>query len=332
MRYLMIDNSIGEYTAINITDDKGRLLITKNTKITKNIVNRLKNFGIYCVCIEDDLSKGIDVTPPITSETYLQSLSAIEENNIDRIFDISVRFVQELLTNCDFLENGYQILQAYDENTCIHSMNVAINAVTLGINMGFNTVRLNNLAVGAMLHDIGKSRIPIEVLNKSGKLTSQEWELMKKHPEYGYQMLDKDILIPATVKAIAYQHHENWDGSGYPRGLKGHNIYGLASIVHICDVFDALVSKRTYKKTFSYYDTIKYLNDNKNTMFNPYYLEYFFKYVPIFKPGDTVTLNNGSQAIILRNTRFDMTRPIIRLVNTRTDIKLQEQTDLHIIS
>ncbi|MCR4955567.1 MAG: HD-GYP domain-containing protein, partial [Lachnospiraceae bacterium] len=234
--------------------------------------------------------------------------------------------------NAAIIGNGFQTIKMYDENTSLHSVNVAVMATMFGMSLGYDPRKLNNLGVGGLLHDIGKSRVPIEIIGKSGKLDEEEILEVRKHPQHGWDILDKDVLIPATVKAIALQHHENWDGSGYPRGIREYEVYELAAIVHICDVFDALISKRTYKDSFSFTDSINYMKSQSGKMFSPYFLKYFFRNVPIFHTGTDVRLSNGEKAIIVSNNSGDMTRPVVRLYKDMSEINLCYEKGIEIVS
>lgn len=332
MKYQTLEKCVGCKLGCDIIDDNDILILKKGTMITEHYVERLRNFGIFCLCIDDEISEGIDISQPASEDTLKKSHRAIAEYDVDKTFNAATRLVDEIIANSAILENGYHILKTYDENTCEHSVAVAINALTMGIPLGLNIVKLNNLSVGGMLHDIGKSRVPIEILNKSGQLDADERLEMQKHPQYGYDILNQDILIPATVKAIVLQHHENWDGTGYPKQLKEHNVYELAAIIHICDVYDALVSKRTYKEAFSFHDTIEYMKSQSGKMFSPYYLKYFLMYVPIYHTGTIVKLSNGEEAIVVKNNKGDMTRPTVRVISNMSDIDLRQHEELYIIS
>lgn len=332
MKYQTLEKCIGCRLGSNVMSENNTLILAKGTVITEHYVERLRQFGIFCLCIEDKFSDGIDITQPVSEKTLAESHEAVAEYDVDKTFSAAHHLVDELIANADILENGYHILRAYDENTCTHSVSVAVNALTMGITLGLNIVRLNNLGAGGMMHDIGKSRIPIEILNKSGELNDEERLMMQNHPQYGYDILSTDILIPSAVRAIVLQHHENWDGTGYPKHTKEHEIYALASIIHICDVYDALVSKRAYKKAFSYKDTIEYMKSQSGTMFNPYYLKYFLSCVPVYHTGTIVRLNDDREAVIVKNHKNNMMRPTIRIADDMTDTDLRDHHDLVIIS
>ncbi|MCR4695194.1 MAG: HD-GYP domain-containing protein [Pseudobutyrivibrio sp.] len=324
MRYELLTNCIGKTLGQDIIDENNLLILAAGTEITETLVRRLQNFGIYYLSIKEPLTDDLDITNPISDQTIITAANAIASLDIDKAFEAADKIVADMTSNSAILGNGFMILREYDENTAFHSISVAVFSIMLGMSLGLSMVRLRNLSVGALLHDIGKSQIPIEILNKTGSLTAEETELMRQHPKYGYNMVKDDVLMPIPVKSIILQHHENWDGSGYPRKLKEDKIYELASITHICDVFDALISKRSYKEAFSYKDSLDYMESMRGIMFNPYCLDYFFSEVPIYKVGLKVTLNTGETAIVVKNTRGDMRRPIIRMEATGQDINLRE--------
>lgn len=336
LKYQSLAQCVGKTLASDIFDDNHTLILKAGVVLNQTIVYRLENFGVYCLPIEDPMSEGIDTTKVIAEETAMAACEAITPNadreiDIDRAFEAATNLVNEICTNSAFSINGYHNLKIYDENTSLHSLNVAINSVIFGINLGLNLTKINNLGVGGLLHDVGKLMVPIEIINKTSKLTEEEIQEIRKHPQNGWEILNKDVLIPASIKAITQQHHENWDGSGYPRHLKQYEVYELAAIVHICDVFDAMISKRSYKESCTYKETIEYMMSQSGKMFSPYYLKYFLKYVPIFHPGVDVILSNNEKAIIVKNNIGDMTKPTVRLYKDMSEIDLR-QSDLYIIS
>jgi len=134
----------------------------------------------------------------------------------------------------------------------------------------------NVIYAAAPMHDIGKIAVPQQLLHKNGKLTTEEFNIMKQHTTKGYEFLrvsQREIMKAAEV--IAYQHHEKWDGSGYPRGLSGENIHIYGRIVALADVFDALTHKRAYKESWSVADAAEYIRENKGKHFDPYLVELF---------------------------------------------------------
>ena len=133
------------------------------------------------------------------------------------------------------------------------------------------------MAAGFFLHDIGKSIVPLRILNKKGPLTHVEREIIKKHPEKGYQILKKCNEVSEEIKIIILQHHERHNGDGYPKGLKGDQIHIYAKICMIADVFDALTSYRPYKEKYSTFNALKIMNSEMYENFDPRFFESFVK-------------------------------------------------------
>jgi HD-GYP domain-containing protein (c-di-GMP phosphodiesterase class II) len=179
--------------------------------------------------------------------------------------------------------------------------------------MGLTRDQMIDLGVGAMLHDIGKTQIPMEILMKPGKLTDEEYALMKEHSLQGYQML-KDIPdIPLLSAHCALQHHERLDGSGYPRGLKGDEIHLYGKIVGIADVYDALTTNRVYRKAFLPHEALEYLFTSTG-QFDSNLIAVFRDHVAIYPIGLIVTLSNGVKAVVVDiNTKYPQ-RPIVRVL------------------
>ena len=166
------------------------------------------------------------------------------------------------------IEGWVRALGLKDKHTEGHSVRLAQLAMALAHELGIQGEDLIRLRRGALLHDIGKLGIPDAILNKVASLTEAEWEMMRLHTEYGLQVLGPiHFLQPAAE--IAYCHHENWDGSGYPRGLKGENIPLRARVVSICNVYDALVSDQPYRKGWEKKNALRYVGEASGKQFDP---------------------------------------------------------------
>jgi putative nucleotidyltransferase with HDIG domain len=159
-------------------------------------------------------------------------------------------------------------LDARDRETEGHSTRVSRLACMLGEELGLNGYQLKSLERGALLHDIGKIGISDTILHKPGKLTADEWHIMRVHPDIGARIVEGIPFLQETLPVIRY-HHERWDGSGYPMGLKGHEIPIQARIFAVADVFDALTSSRSYRKRSSAQEAIRYLTENSGRLFDP---------------------------------------------------------------
>ncbi|MGH9712980.1 MAG: HD-GYP domain-containing protein [Candidatus Acidiferrales bacterium] len=167
-----------------------------------------------------------------------------------------------------------QLLDLKDLNTGVHSTRLAEWALHVGGELGLSEKDLKDLEVAALLHDIGKVGIPDAILNKPGKLTTEEYELMKKHPEYGWAVLRQ---VPGMEQAslLILHHHESFDGKGYPGGLSGQEIPVGSRIVSVIDAFDAMVSSRPYRQGLPFEEAERRLFEASGTQFDPDVVAHF---------------------------------------------------------
>jgi PAS domain S-box-containing protein len=171
-------------------------------------------------------------------------------------------------------------LDLRDHETEGHTQRVTEMTVRLARSLGCSDEEIVHIRRGAQLHDIGKMGIPDEILLKPGPLTDEEWEVMRRHPQYAYQMLSPISYLNQAL-IIPYYHHERWDGSGYPHGLKGEEIPLFARLFAVVDVWDALSSDRPYRKRMHPKDVIDYLQQESGKLFDPNIVENFFAIVDI---------------------------------------------------
>ena len=170
------------------------------------------------------------------------------------------------------------------------------------------------IAVGAMLHDIGKTRVPEAILDKPGRLTEDEFEEMKRHVEYGMEMLgDTSWLTPVSLQVVS-QHHERYDGTGYPHGLKGGQISEFGQMAAIVDVYDAITSKRTYHAAMEPVEAIRKLHEWSEHHFNVELVEHFICCIGIYPVGTLVRLESGLLGEVTTHNPVDLLRPVVRVV------------------
>jgi putative nucleotidyltransferase with HDIG domain len=210
---------------------------------------------------------------------FLDSLSRTAAIAIDRLnlFDELTRSNIELKLAYDATIEGWaRAIELRDGDTEGHSRRVEALTLNLARTLGISNDELLHMRRGAMLHDIGKIAIPDGILLKTGKLTEEEWLVMKRHPTLAYDMLSKiDYLKPALD--IPLNHHERWDGSGYPQGLAGEDIPIQARIFAVVDVWDALQSDRPYREAWSEEKTISYLKEKSGSEFDPRVVDAFLR-------------------------------------------------------
>lgn len=210
-------------------------------------------------------------TPPQEWIDYFVTLAGQTAIAIDsfKLYRDLQQSNQALMQSYESTIQGWaKALELKDKETKGHSDRVMTLACKLATRMGFTPERLKHFRNGVYLHDIGKMGIPDAILLKPGPLTDQEWEIMRQHPIYAYNLLRGiEYLEPALE--IPYSHHERWDGSGYPQGLKGEAIPLGARIFAVVDVWDALTSDRPYRAALSVAETRQYLLDNAGKLFDP---------------------------------------------------------------
>ncbi len=200
---------------------------------------------------------------PFDAQELLEAVRVrLDRRRAVKIFDTREAHLQTVLLMANIIETR-------DQYTREHIERVKETALLLGEALGWDKASLVILEFGAILHDIGKLVVPKEILNKEGKFTPEEWEIMRKHPEEGVRMLKGiDHLRPA-IPFVLY-HHERWDGKGYPKGLKGENIPIEGRILAIADAYDALTSDRPYHKGVSKKEALEKIKAGSRTYFDPY--------------------------------------------------------------
>lgn len=208
-------------------------------------------------------------------------------------------------------------LKNRDEYTLTHSINVCILALTFGRHMQLPREQLEILGVGALLHDIGKLRVPPEILNKPDRLTREEFEIMKKHPVEGYDILREDLLMSPQILDIVLHHHERMSGQGYPHGMLGDRISHLTKMTSIVDVFDAITSDRCYHDGLSPYIALQNIYRWTDNAFDKDLVEGFMACMGLYPVGSVVELNQGQIAIVIATTPKSKLRPMLLMLTDK---------------
>lgn len=321
----------GDILAYPIMSMDGKIFLQQNVQLTDNYITRLLQLGYTGVYIFDSNADGIMIDQHIPLQLKIEAAKASSKKDISQCLLLSKN-----IADCLYYEN-YQIkmsidmLGSYDTMTQLHSTNVAIYSGMLGILLGYTDEKLRQLILAALLHDIGKTEIDINILNKPDKLSDEERELINTHPKLGYNLLKDMIDIPSVVRVTILQHHENYDGSGYPTGLSHSDIHEFAQIIHICDVYDAMISRRSYKKEIFPTDVIEYLMANSGKMFHPALVRLFVLNLIVFPEGVKILLSDQTEAFVKQNNKDFPMRPIVIRIETKEQIDLTKQLDLTII-
>ncbi len=318
MRFVPISSAKqGMVLSKAIYDEDHRRLLAPNMELTDEFIGRLKERGLAGFYIEDDLTKDIIIKEAIPEELRSKAVDCLVRQDIDATVGVASQIVDELRSS-DVISIDLIDLRTFDEYTYRHSVNVAVLSTIVGIGMNLNNQTLLELCTAAILHDLGKLEVDQDIVHKPGRLTKQEYEIMKTHSFMSYERIKDKPEITARTKAAVLYHHENFDGTGYPKGLKGDEIHLLARIIHVVDVYDALTTARPYKSAYTPLESMDYLVSGIGTMFDGDVVNAFKRLVPIYPKGFSVALSNGEDAIIVENHMEDMSRPIVRTYDGET--------------
>ena len=329
MRYVKIDHAEpGMRLAYNMYDADGHTLICSGCVLTEFYLRRLKDYKFEGVYITDDLSSDIKIEPVISPELRTEAFLSVKKSNVDGCKTVARKIVEEIVEKAQ-LSLDLKDLRSFDGYTYAHSVNVAVLSCVIGLGLKLDENDLEQLVMAGLLHYLGKLVIPPEILNKPSRLTNEEFSLMKTHSMLSYELIKERLDIPEDVKLAVLYHHENVDGSGYPEGITDEEMNLFIKIIHIADVYDALVSKRPYKSPYSPYEACEYLMGGGGILFDPKVVESLLMYVPLYPKGTQVKLSDGREGVIVDNAGARNLRPMIRLLD-RTTLDLLEPKNYNI--
>lgn len=328
MKYISFENlREGEVLSQPLFGSKGEIILAKNQEIRSEFIQRLQAWGYEGVYIEEEYTKELDVDKIITPELKTSALNLLknffsadeealngQENfqDMQDMIEVMSDIVEEILYQEDVIINMID-LKVYDCYTYYHSVNVAVLAVVIGSGLGFCKEKLIQLGTAGILHDIGKKFVPHKILAKKGALLSSEYEIVKKHSEKGYETIKGNSQISGETALGILDHHERYDGSGYPNKKRGREISEFGRILAIADVYDALISKRPYHDAVIPSEALEYIMGGSGTFFDPEYVDVFVKKVVTYPVGSAVKLSNGLEGMVVQNfVRFNM-RPRIKI-------------------
>ncbi|MCX7884325.1 MAG: HD-GYP domain-containing protein [Caloramator sp.] len=325
MRLISIEKAkTGDVLAQSIFGVDGCLLLREGIALNNKYINKLIDLGIVYVYIEDE---NLDDIKPLDPEFLkvkteaVQSLSTVF-SKIEHTGSLEIKnalsaisyIVEYLIENKEINSTYLLELKTFDNYTYVHSLNTCVLSLFYGVQMSYSKPMLIDLGAGALLHDIGKTKIPIEILNKNGKLTDNEYDIIKTHPELGYEMVKNIDCINERGKSIVLEHHERVDGKGYPFGLKGDKISKYAKITCISDVYDAIVSDRVYRKGFAANEAYEFILANGGTFFDMELVEIFRNNFSLYPLGVCVKLSNGLKGFVVGHNKGFPDRPTVRIL------------------
>ena len=216
-------------------------------------------------------------------------------------------------------------LKTADDYTFMHSVAVCALMIALARQLGLDDAQVREAGMAGLLHDLGKAMIPLEVLNKPGKLTDEEFDLVKTHPEEGHKLLLEGQGVSDVTKDVCLHHHEKIDGSGYPKGLNGDTMSLFAKMGAVCDVYDAVTSNRPYKAGWDPAESIKRMAEWKGH-FDPLVFQAFVKSLGIYPIGSLVKLASGKLGVVIEQGEQSLLKPKVKVFfSTKSQAYIQPE-------
>lgn len=315
-----------------IYDDEGRLLLQAGIELRQPFIDRLRELGFMAVYVGDPLegtpshhAHAGNRPPPelVRAQTRVAAavrlrqlfgrLARAEGIDASTVAGVVSPILDEVLANRGAMVHLDEI-RSNEGYTFAHSVNVCALATLVGFNLGLTPARLRELAIGALLHDVGKVRLPAEILRKPGPLTAEEMQLVRQHARDGFEMLNGQPGVPLPSAHVAYQHHERLDGSGYPRGLPGEEIHLYARITGVIDVFDAMTADRDFRRAFPPAAVLDALISGAGAQFDANTVQALVAHVAPYPIGCTVRLDTGETAVVVDVNRNEPRRPVVRVL------------------
>jgi HD-GYP domain-containing protein (c-di-GMP phosphodiesterase class II) len=305
-----------------IIDSQGRSLLSAGQVLNEYYIKRIQQLNISCVDIEDQMGVE-DSEAPVSDATIkqttvelkqiFQSFTDNKKINLKSIRNQVNNIIDEMVINKNIML-GISGIKTYDDYTYQHSVNVGIISIMMGLSCGYNYSQLHNLGIGAILHDIGKINIPLEILNKPGKLTKKEYMIVQQHSWDGFKLIRDSQECSLLSAHVALQHHERVDGTGYPRGLHFDEIHEYGLITAVADTYDSLISDRPYRHGYSNFEAMEILENNCSSQLATKYVEILADHVSKYPVGSIVTLSTGDIAVITKENPNDYSTPQVKLL------------------
>lgn len=341
----------GMIVARPIISDAGILLLNSDVILNERLIELIKRRGIPFLYVKDDridtdvkplispddTAKAVYVIKKAFDQALQSSLRRSSQMNLELLDDIVSGIVEIISRQNDLIVHLIDIKNA-DSYTFQHSLQVMTISLMIGKSLDMTKNQLHNLGMGAVLHDIGKVGIPKSILNKEGPLTEEERSIVRQHPRIGFEFLQDCPLVWPTARAVVLQHHEKWDGSGYPRGLAGEDIHIYSRIVTPVNVYDALISKRPYRESMLPHQAYYYIRGKAGILFDPLVVEKFLDIVAPYPIGTWVKLNSGEVGLVTSIKPGKVAYPEVKIfydnnlkpLKNPTTISLAENTILSI--
>lgn len=337
------DCKCGDILAEDINNDKGVTLAAKNTMINKYIKRKLvelntefvwlykpaerctaKKYELRYSEVQKDYKEAVLLEKQLLNELTINGKLDYHKMNI--ISEVVYKNVDE----SNHVARCLQEIRSMDEYTHTHCVNVSFYSMLIAKWLNLSAQDIKNTILAGLLHDVGKLKIPEEILNKKGKLTKEEFDEMKKHTLYGYELIKDITEISEEIKNAVLSHHERIDGTGYPFQLTNDAIGLYAKIIAIADVYDAMTQNRVYKKKVSPFETFQMFLSIGLGIFDTIVLNAFLKNLSTAYIGSKVLLNDGNIGEIAYIPPQHIINPVINIGGNYID--LADERDLKVLT
>lgn len=322
-KLLLSEAESGMRLAQDVILDDGCILLLKGFTIKSRYIQRLKAYKVANIFVEKDRVPVEEISEErIYWDAYnnvkgiMKSVRMNEEVDIAHLKNTIKDMVQYIM-NDDTVFMALSGIRDIDNYTFLHSVDVCIYSVITAKAMNLSLEEIQELALAAILHDIGKCKVPLSILNKPGKLTDEEFDIIKLHSITGMEIVEHLPGLNKKIARIICQHHEKWDGSGYPFGLKSYDIELPARIICIADVYDALTANRVYRKRFMPHEAVEYLMTKNDFQFDPRIIKSFINSIAVYPQGTIVLLNTGEVARVLPSRGMRSMRPKVSVISRK---------------
>ena len=309
----------------NLYGINGELMLSRGIVLSEQYISAILRLDYNGLYVEDDLSKDIHIINVINEKVRARTIKGVKDMFIlteSGKADVKTDYTyakQQIESIVDNILNTKELMinmvdmKVFDDYTYYHSVSVAILSIVMGVAMGLGKDELCELGFGALLHDIGKVFVNKDILNKNGKLTDEEYDAIKTHPVNGYEYMKKVSDISDSAFACILNHHEKFNGGGYPNNIKGDEIPLFGRIIALADVYDALTSDRPYRKALLPSEAMEYIMGSTASLFDPKLVLVFIKKIAPYPVGTIVRLSNQRTGIVMENYGEFCMRPKVRI-------------------
>jgi len=333
MRFISIDQICeGMTLSKNIYDSSYKLLLKSGNTLTSRYIQRIRDLGYQGIYILDKLSVDIEIHDVIYDELRVEAFKTINEacfhayhysknNNkfasgVDKHYQDVKSLTSKLIADL-VIQKVDQInlidLKIFEDYVVSHNVNVGVLSLFLGYKIGLSSIELQRLGIAALLHDVGKMFLDPKILNKVGKLSDAEYQLVQQHSSYSYKYIKESYHIHVSTYLGILYHHEKINGTGYPKGKKGKDIPLYSRIISICDVYDALTSNRPNRPPLLPSEAMEFMMANGNIAFDMELLKVFTRIVAPYPKGIEVELSNKERGLVIDSIKDLSLRPTLKV-------------------